>query len=213
MKRTGLAALAIPTSVLMATLWLAIACSSSPGTSTGPAQHSGAPGQSPSPVIDVTGAPSTTTVGTPVPMESKDPNAPPVATLSGGGAAVQGMTGSYCWTVAGTSACADLPAFTDSGPDLPVVTLSSADTQLQFSLADGYAFASWTASYVDDNGNVVALGGGGSSFDPDAVRSSAAPVTSASFGPPTAHDQSIVQVFVRFTDGGDASYGWNVAVP
>ena len=29
MKRTGLAALAVPTSVLMAALWLAIACSSS----------------------------------------------------------------------------------------------------------------------------------------------------------------------------------------
>ena len=80
------------------------------------------------------------------------------------------MTGSYCWTVAGTSACADMPAFTDSGPDLPVVTLPSTATQLQFSLTDSYPFASWSASYVDDNGNVVALGGGGSSFDPDAVR-------------------------------------------
>jgi hypothetical protein len=35
----------------------------------------------------------------------------------------------------------------------------------------------------------------------------------ASIGAPTPHDQSIVQVFVRFADGGDASYGWNVTVP
>ena len=123
------------------------------------------------------------------------------------------MTGSYCWTVAGTSACADMPAFTDSGPDLPVVTLSSAGAQLQFSLANGFPFASWTASYVDDNGNVVALGGGGSSFDPDAAHPSIPLVTTASFAPPAPHDQSIVQVFVRFADGGDASYGWNVTVP
>jgi len=38
-------------------------------------------------------------------------------------------------------------------------------------------------------------------------------MTTADFNVPTAHDESIVQVFVRFADGGDSSYGWNVAVP
>jgi len=213
MKRTGLAALAMPSSALMAAVWLAIACSSSSGSpaptfSSTSTQHSSAPTfglASPPP-----GATAPAASG---PGGTVDPNAPPSGSLAAGGAAVQGMTGSYCWTVAGTSACADMPAFTDSGPDLPVVTLTSATSQLQFSLASGYPFASWTASYVDDNGNVVALGGAGSSFDPDAGQSSIAPSTSATFGPPPAHDQSIVQVFVRFADGGDSSYGWNVTVP
>lgn len=214
MKRTGLAALALPTSVLMATLWLAIACSLSssgsplPGQSSISGQHSLATALATAAI-----APDGTPVGTIGTGGSQDPNAPPGASLSAGGAAVQGMTGSYCWTVAGTSACADMPAFSDSGPDLPVVTLTSASSPLQFSMANGYPFASWTASYLDDNGNVVALGGGGSSFDPDAAHPSIPSVTTASFGAPTPHDQSIVQVFVRFADGGDASYGWNVTVP
>jgi len=197
----------------MAALWLAIACSSSssspaPTVSSTIGQHS----QAPSLGLG-TSAPGGTSNGTGQPIGSLDPNAPPSASLSAGGAAVQGMTGSYCWTVAGTSACADMPAFTDSGPDLPVVTLPSTTAQLQFSLADSYPFASWSASYLDDNGNVVALGGGGSSFDPDAARPSIPANTSATFGPPPPRDQSIVQVFVRFADGGDASYGWNVTVP
>ena len=133
--------------------------------------------------------------------------------LSSGGAPVAGMTGSYCWASNGAVQCADFPPFTDSAPDLPVVTLTSAQTQLHFNLAGGYPFVSWSASYVDDNGTLVPLGGSGSSFDPDAGGPSPSAVTEAVFGPPTAGDQSIVQVFVRFADGGDAAYGWNVTVP
>lgn len=213
MKRTGLAALAVPTSVIVATLWLAIACT---GASTGIPSVPAYPSVPAQPSGVIATVPVTSAAIVPpgaTEAASQDPNAPPAGSLWAGGAAVQGLGGSYCWTTAGTSACADLPSFTDSGPDLPVVTLPTATTQLQFSLANGFPFASWTASYVDDNGDIVALGGGGASFDPDAAHQSIESTTTATFAPPPPHDQSIVQVFVRFTDGGDASYGWNVTVP
>ena len=213
MKRTGLAALALPTSVLVATLWIAIACGTSSVSSAPPSQQAGAGPGSPDGTIGASVLPTGSPNGGQVPASSQDPNAPPTGLLSVAGASTQGMFGSYCWTVAGTSTCVDSAPFTDSGPDLPNVTLAASDTQLQFSLANGFPFAAWTASYVDDNGKVVALGGAGSSFDPDVAHPSISPATTAVFPPPPPHDQSIVQVFVRFADGGDASYGWNVTVP
>jgi len=215
MKRTGLAALAVPTSVLVATVWLAIACSGATTSTPTPAQPSNAAVNTIAP-----SAPMSTDLpiySPPIdtgPIGSQDPNMPPAGLLSAGGAPVQGAYGSYCWTVAGSSTCADMPPLTDSGPDLPLVSLATASTQLQFSLTDDQPFASWAASYVDDNGNYVPLGGAGSSLDPDAVNASPAnTATHATFKAPPANDQWVVQVIVHFADGGDASYGWNVDVP
>ena len=213
MTRSSPSALALPATAIVAALWIAVACAV--GGSSGPPTHttqvSVAPTRSGTTVIATTAAQSVAEQSTN--GATSDPSAPPAGWLSGGGDPVSGFTGSYCWFVAGASMCADLPPFTDSAPDLPVLTLAVSASQLHFSLAGNYAFASWSASYVDDNGNVVSLGSEGASFDPDAAHPSVTSLTKADFSAPPAHDESIVQVFVRFADGGDSSYGWNVAVP
>jgi hypothetical protein len=144
---------------------------------------------------------------------SPNPEAPPNGSLSGGGAPVQGLLGSYCWYVSGVGSCVDGPDFTDSGPDLPVLTLTTTISHVHFALEGSYPFETWTANYIDADGNLVPLGGSAASFDPDAAGSPPAAAAEAVFDSPPAHDQSLVQVFVRFADGGDASYGWNVTVP
>ena len=235
MRRNGPAALALPATVVVAALWIAVACglagsgaptpsaaqvAPSSATSTVAAATAVAPGATPTAAAATASAPGATPTaavpsangpvgGTPSP----NPDAPPPGTLSAGGVPVAGMLGSYCWGSNGAVQCADFPPFTDSGPDLPVLTLTAANNQLLFALAGNYPFASWSASYIDDNGNVVPLGGVVSSFDPDAAGPTPAVMSTAGFGPPTPSDESIVQVFVRFADGGDASYGWNVTVP
>jgi len=198
----------------MATIWIAVACAigGASGTptpaaqATVPAPHTGTP-------ILSTSAPQSPTGPVATDSTTPDPDAPPAGWLSAGGNPVAGFTGSYCWFVAGTTTCADLPPFTDSAPDLPVLTLGTSDQQLHFSLAGNFTFASWSASYIDYDGNLVSLGSAGASFDPDTAHPSVTSMTKADFSVPAAHDESVVQVFVRFADGGDSSYGWNVTVP
>ena len=107
----------------------------------------------------------------------------------------------------------DAIPFTDREPDLGVLAAAGAGDQLDFVIAGGTDFIDWSASYVDDDGNVKQLGSVESSFDPDATGPSPVPLTNATFPAPPAGSQSIVQVFVRFAEGGDASYGWTVTVP
>jgi hypothetical protein len=124
-----------------------------------------------------------------------------------------GLLGSYCWHGSGPAICADYPAFTERESELPQITQTTATDHMVFLLDGGYPFASWSASYIDSSGARVPLASGGGSFDPDAANQSITPTVSAAFPPPPDSGAWIVQVQVRFIEGGDAAYGWKVTVP
>jgi len=221
MRRNGPSALALPATVVVAGLWLAIACATggagSPAASTPPRTAVASPAQSTLTPARTSSAPESLAQHSAAPetmSASLSPDQPPPGSLSAtGGQPTVGLLGSYCWNTDVASACVDSPPFSDSGPDLPTLTLTSTQTQLHFALDGAFPFTGWSANYVDDNGNEVPLGNLESSFDPDAAGPSPATVTDAVFSAPPAADTSIVQVFVRFAAGGDSSYGWNVTVP
>jgi hypothetical protein len=216
MTRSGLAALGLPATAVTAALWLVVACSvgGAPGTSSAPGTN-GATGAvaSPaalSPALPETPQPSAAPIETLPASGSIGIPQPPAGSLTvNGSAPVAGLLGTYCWN----GACLDAVPFSDRGPDLPDLTLPSSAATLSFSLEDVYPFADWSASYVDDNGDVQQLGAGEPSFDPDAAGASLVPVTVAEFPAPPSATETIVQIFVRFAEGGDASYGWNGTVP
>ena len=221
MSRTGPSALALPATAVVAMLWLVVACASngigaptnSPTSSPEPPATT-TPSVTPSAAPTATATASATATNTPVDTASADPNdSPPAGLLTAGGEPVPGLAGTYCWNSGGMDICADFPAFTDRQPDLPQLTATSTKSKLSFALAGNYPFVSWAASYIEDNGTVVPLGGERSSFDPDANTPSAKPLTAVEFPYPPAGSHSIVTVVVRFANGGDASYGWNVTVP
>lgn len=230
MRRAGPSALALPVSVMMAMVWIVVACGLSGGPTSAlptgsmpvtarpiasepaPSVPPSAPPTAPPP----TARPPTArppTAGVPGIPASPNPVAPPPGWLAAGGEPVEGLLGAYCWTANGVGVCVDSVAFTYREPDLPTLTAGQVGGQLQFTLADQYQFASWSASYIDENGNSVPLGSAGASFDPDAIHPSTGPVMEATFDAPPSGSQSIVQLFVRFAGGGDASYGWKVTLP
>ncbi len=233
MRRNGPSALALPATVLVATLWLAVACGIAGTTRPTATVGAGAPPSSIATSLPTTMSaappdqapavePTSTAEPTPAPPETTAPSAvapetdastPPAGWLSAGAQPVEGLLGTYCWSFGAQTLCADSPAFSERGPDLPDLAPGASGGQLGFELAGSYPFAGWGASYVSDNGDIVPLAEGNPSFDPDAAGPSVAPITEAHFPAPPGGEQWIVQVFIRFIDGGDAAYGWNVRVP
>jgi hypothetical protein len=208
MRRNGPSALALPATVVVAAVWLAIACASG---GAGSSVASAAPSNAPQ-TVRASAAPATTTaaaatVAAPTATPHSEATAidevPPVGLLSEGSAPVGGQLGPYCWQ----GACADGAMFQIGS--LPVFDAVAA---LTFSLQDDMAFGSVDAAYEDASGTSVPLGSAGKSFDPDAQQTAGNGEASFTFpAPPTG--QWVVTAHVRFLQGGDAVYGWQVNVP
>jgi hypothetical protein len=210
MTRNGPSALALPATAVVAMMWLVIGCS------VGGTEPHTAPPTAPvdaSAPISTPAAPQATPTAQAIetaPDQTMYFETPPAGSLGveSGAPAVEGLLGTFCWK----GACLDSVAFTDRQPDLPTIEVADAGDQLEFTLQGSYPFGEWSASYVADDGSIVELGSADASFDPDAAGATFVPVTQTSFPAPPAGGAHIVQVFVRFAEGGDASYGWNVSV-
>jgi hypothetical protein len=190
---------------ILAAALLVAACTSSPGSSGSPAAAltaipSVAETTSPSPAAAT--APPTVTPRSSA-TSSGEADQPPPAALGTGDYAVTGQLGSYCWV----SHCVDTAGFFK--PRLPELTVQEGNL-LVFSMEDG-EFASWTAAYSADQEPPINLAQGGQPVDPDVSQPTAPPLTYAEFPSPPVGDW-IVQVAVRFADGGDAAFGWHVIV-
>ena len=228
MRRTGISALALPATALVSCLGLVAACAiGSPSAPPSIGQASPTPAAvTPSPTSAVTAAAATTaTAGasatatasaTSTASDTATPPtdavaSPPDGILAEAANSVTGNHGSYCWTSASGTACAD---FADFGqmPDLAELDPSAAGTPLTFSTDPSIEFISWTASYGAPDGELMPLANGGSDYDPDGAATPPAGMTSASFaGPPSG--TWIVTVGIHLVNGDDASYGWRVTVP
>lgn len=208
MRRNGPSALALPATVLVATVWLAIACASSgAGTSVASAAPTNAPQTARASAAPATATAAPSTAAAPAATLESQATAgdavPPVGLLSDGSAPVGGQLGPYCWQ----GACADGALFQIGS--LPVFDAVAA---LTFSLQDDIAFGSVDAAYMDASGTSVSLGSAGKSFDPDARPTAGSGEVSLNFpAPPTG--QWVVTAHVQFLEGGDAVYGWQVNVP
>jgi hypothetical protein len=209
MRRTGPSALALPATAIVASLWLVVACAV--GSSRSPSPAASLATLPPAPSTLVTRAPAATpTASEPMATTPPLPEAqPPGGQLSSGGDAVDGELGSFCWNPpSGGGGC--IHSATWPPVQAPAIAVPARETQLEFALADGTAFASWAAHYYATDG-IKTLGGAGASFDPDA-NPSFAPLTDVNFAAPPGGTW-IVDVSVRFGEGGDAVYAWNVTVP
>lgn len=210
MRRSGPQALALPSSVLMAVLWLAIACGTG-GSGSSPAAATAAPPTA-TVAVPATHAPSPPPTAA-VPASPESPATPGAATppqglLAASGASVSGQLGSYCWSHGDQTDCVDRPDYDDKSlPPLEIET----DDQLAFTLDPAVPFSEWSASYWKEGSDAVELGRVDAS-DPDATASPSPTFTQAAFPAPPSGEWT-VSVRVTFAAGGDASYGWNVAVP
>jgi len=145
---------------------------------------------------------------TPEPRPTAKADVPPAAALGTSDFAVTGKLGSYCWIGSGRAECVDTAgAYKQTSPELSVLN----DDGLIFSMEDGQ-FASWTAYYGDDGMmSPTTLESGGEPVDPDASQPPSEPLTFAEFDAPPVGDW-VVEVAVRFADGGDAAYAWHIIV-
>lgn len=130
---------------------------------------------------------------------------PPAGLLASGDVAVAGHPGSYCYG----NRCVD--SVWPFKSDLPLITIE-ADSAI-FALEGATPFVEWAALYsARSNSGTHELGRGGSDFDPDAVGSPPPLLLEAQVAAPPSGEW-VVNVFVRFEGGGDASYAWHVIVP
>jgi hypothetical protein len=196
---------------LSTVLLLAAACATAgPGSSAPPSPM-------PSATTPVTAAPTTTPVAPtvkptepPATLESRptpDADEPPSAALGTSDFAVTGALGTYCWLGEGRGECVDTAGFYKERT--PLLEVEAGD-ELVFSLEEG-EFAKWNASYGTDVQAATSLGSGGQDVDPDASAAPPELLTYVEFEAPPPGDW-IVEVFVRFPNGGDAFYGWHVVV-
>lgn len=129
---------------------------------------------------------------------------PPAAALSAANAApLNGTLGSVCYL----EACGDSPWLPAAG--LPLLELADGSDELTVTIADGFAFVSWTVDYADAQDtageNVINHATGGSEDGPA--------MTEASFSPPPSGDW-VLSVHLVYADGdGDGAYYWHVTVP
>jgi len=133
---------------------------------------------------------------------------PPVATLSSGDVSVAGYPGSYCFA----DTCADIGAWPPK-TDLPELTASASNGDLNFEIADQISFVRWSAAYgsSSDDDDSTPLGEGGDPFDPDTGASPPPQFLNASVSTPPPGDW-VVWVWVEL-ESGDLSYAWHVIVP
>jgi hypothetical protein len=218
MRRTGLAALAAPTTLLVAALWLAVACDVGTSTTAAPSTFdtpnpslavlSNVPTLQPEPSVEPSVSKPVATTETSNPSAA-NVSQPPGGQLSAGeGDTIDGVLGSYCYSAdAGPTLCVDAPTWPPQ--TAPIINVQGARSEMDFTLADGSQFATWSARYYTPTGS-VALGSAGTSFDPDA-NASAGTMDSADFaGPPVG--MWTLEVSIRFADGGDAVYAWQANV-
>ena len=184
MRRNGPPALALPVSVVWPRLWVVVACGAGRSASSAtPAAPSLAPPSAASRRSRPTrgrehdrGQPRRATDAGARRLRPRrrqrrsDQRAATAGSLSAKAATrSQACSGTYCWNADRRRRCVDSPRSRPrAGPARGLTAHAAADAADVLRSADGYPFASWSANYVDDNGNVVPLGGPASSFDPDA---------------------------------------------
>lgn len=171
------------------------------------------PASLPTPVPTIAASPTTTPRTSPPPRPSPSASdrgghggavdsRPPDGYFSAAGAdGVVAYLGSYCYGYV----CADSPLPTTRVT--PRLKLPAGTDHLVFRLKGSHAFSSWSVAVWaarDERGRRrerLASGGG----DGDAIQE-------ASFQPPGSGDW-ILDVFVRYAEGGDASYSVRLIVP
>ena len=133
---------------------------------------------------------------------------PPAGSLTTGNQnPVVGRTGGYCYD----NGCVDYAGFYKSR--VPKIAVSNGAT-LSFSLDGEAPFVYASAGYIIDGNDYESthLGTGGQDVDPDMTGASHPPlIWTFDFPAPPTGDW-VVQVFIRFADRGDASYGWHATV-
>lgn len=206
-----------PALAIVGCAWLVLGCGGNAATTVPSHDTTAATGTArlatvaPVTIAPVTAQPATVAPATVPPATAQPPSVtpstaspdmPPDALLSEGGQPVAGKLGSYCWH----SACVDGPAFEQGTlPKLAVVVAPTIE------LAGRATYVSIDVSYIDKTGASQELSSIQRSFDPDAA-GSAQPLTGGFTFPAPPKGSWVLVAHVRFADGSDAPYGWQVIV-